>query len=189
MYGGVAKDEEYQKLDQTFVEATMKEFKSRDEAASYYAGKGWEFLKEKGDWQTAMKRFNQCWLLDSRNGNCFWGFGVVETMHGHNTAAVGYLERARAALPGNGEVRADLAFAYAQQAQRLQDPAEAAAAYAAAEGALDEAAQDRSTKRVPCIRAIMRRQQGKQEEACRLAAQCTDDPETLRQQLGCKAPG
>ena len=58
MYGGVPKHEEYQKLDQAFIEATMKEFKTRDEAASYYASRGWEFLKEKGDWQTAMKRFN-----------------------------------------------------------------------------------------------------------------------------------
>ncbi len=38
--------------------------------------KAWKFL-QKGDLDTTIKRFNQAWLLDGKNHEAYWGFGII----------------------------------------------------------------------------------------------------------------
>jgi tetratricopeptide (TPR) repeat protein len=37
---------------------------------------GWGYYY-KGDYETAMKRFNQAWMFDRNNSEAYWGFGLV----------------------------------------------------------------------------------------------------------------
>jgi len=46
-------------------------------AANDTAMRGWQYLKQ-GDPDDAMRRFNQAWLLDSKNGAALWGMAAVQ---------------------------------------------------------------------------------------------------------------
>jgi tetratricopeptide (TPR) repeat protein len=186
MSGGDPTHADYQRIDEEFIATVMKKFQTRTEAADYFAARGWDYLRQAGDCETAMKRFNQCWLLDPQNGNCFWGFGVLEAERGNSGKAVEYLERARALLPKTSEVRADLATAHGIQGKRTEDPIAKAAAFDKAERLLAEAeALGLAPAHLPCLRATLRRDAGRQAEACALAATCTRGGEGLRKMLGC----
>jgi hypothetical protein len=45
---------------------------------------GWQYFFKK-DYATAMKRFNQAWMLDSDNGDAFHGFALVEMERDHDS--------------------------------------------------------------------------------------------------------
>lgn len=91
----------------------------QDEANSRAASElGWKYLAG-GDLSTAMKRFNQAWMLDRRNPDAFWGFGIVMGRR----AAQGNTERnleesirllttAQELNPKNGKITGDLAFSW-----------------------------------------------------------------------------
>lgn len=38
---------------------------------------GFQYLYERGDFPTAMKRFNQAYLLDSKNADIYYGYGTI----------------------------------------------------------------------------------------------------------------
>jgi tetratricopeptide (TPR) repeat protein len=76
MYGHVKKCKEQLDSDKDFLTQCDKEFKNRKEAAQFHVDKGWEYFY-KNQFETAMKRFNQAWLLDSLNADIFWGYGNI----------------------------------------------------------------------------------------------------------------
>lgn len=76
MYGHAQKCAEQIKADKDFIAQCDKIFPVKDSAAKYYRQKGWEFFS-KGDYNVAMKRFNESWLLDSNNANVYWGFADI----------------------------------------------------------------------------------------------------------------
>jgi len=78
MYGGLKKTPEMQRADQKFISAIKAKGLSREEGAELTADRGWQLMR-KGDHKTAMKRFNQAWLLDPRNGSAYWGMAAVVT--------------------------------------------------------------------------------------------------------------
>lgn len=76
MYGKGKKNQAQLEADQKFLETCDNTYSSRQEAAKAHIQYGWNYM-ESGDNKTAMKRFNQAWLLDSLNAEVYWGFGVL----------------------------------------------------------------------------------------------------------------
>jgi tetratricopeptide (TPR) repeat protein len=76
-YGDAVKTEQMKAVDTKFLKGVDDEYKGdRKKASQEIAVGGWQFLG-KGDFDSAMRRFNQAWLVDSANGVAMWGMGVV----------------------------------------------------------------------------------------------------------------
>ncbi|WP_201985456.1 tetratricopeptide repeat protein [Hymenobacter rubidus] len=109
MYGGFKKSRALRLADARFLADSDQRFASRKAAAAHFAEKGWEFFR-KDDLSTAIKRFNQAWLLDSTNASAYWGFGVVESSRHHNTDALGYFRQSIRHDPTNHRIFVDMAL-------------------------------------------------------------------------------
>jgi hypothetical protein len=75
MYGNIKKSPEKLKSDETFVAAIVEKAGSRESAFNITCKKAWEAFYE-NDLETAIKRFNQAWLIDSTKAEVYWGFGI-----------------------------------------------------------------------------------------------------------------
>ncbi len=106
MYGEVAKTPVQQKADQEFIDDMIARCGSREKASSELAHRGWD---PKNDLSTAMKRFNQAWLLDAKNAQAYWGMGVVMGRKRKYKESVELLQRAETCDPGNDRILIDLA--------------------------------------------------------------------------------
>lgn len=76
MYGPAPKSKRHQRIDARFVRESVALYGSRDSAAHEMVRAGWHYLKRR-DPGTAMKRFNQAWLLDSLLPDPYFGFATV----------------------------------------------------------------------------------------------------------------
>ncbi len=87
MYGGMyqsepknatelARVEELKAADRDFIESVMAAGHTEQFASNYAVDRGWSFFRD-GDYSTAIKRFNQAWLLDKENGDAYYGFALV----------------------------------------------------------------------------------------------------------------
>ena len=94
MYGspGVVKSETQRKGDELFIETVTKNTGSRQLAAKQFAGEGWREY-QKGDLDSAMRRFNQAWLLDPNSFLPYWGFGAVLMQLAKPEQAIPHYER------------------------------------------------------------------------------------------------
>jgi len=87
-YGASPKSEAQKASDQKFVAEIDSQYQGdRKKGASEIAMRGWHALRQ-GDQATAMRRFNQAWLLDSANGKALWGMASVWSMQDHSLAAL-----------------------------------------------------------------------------------------------------
>ncbi len=93
MYGHIKKCRTLLELDKEFVSGCLRDFHSRDAAAKYYTNKGWDYFW-KDDLSTAMKRFNQAWMLDSTSADVYWGFGDILGKQEKYEESIVMLERA-----------------------------------------------------------------------------------------------
>lgn len=67
----------FQKLtDKTFIETLTTDFGSRENASMEFAGIAWRSYRA-GDYSTAIRRFNQSWLLNPDNYIAHWGFASL----------------------------------------------------------------------------------------------------------------
>ncbi|MBL7157067.1 MAG: tetratricopeptide repeat protein [Candidatus Omnitrophica bacterium] len=76
MYGNVPKTPYQKEMDEQFIKKVIEQFGSRKAAAKEHVAFAWYYYN-KGDLKTAMKRFNQAWLLDPNNEEVFSGFGLL----------------------------------------------------------------------------------------------------------------
>jgi tetratricopeptide (TPR) repeat protein len=83
------------RCDVQFIEDVTRNGKSRSQASLEVANIGWRALRAK-DLDTAIKRFNQAWLLDRDNAPALWGFGVWEAMNERHGKAEDFLRQALA---------------------------------------------------------------------------------------------
>lgn len=75
MYGDkCVKTGSLKKSDAKFIKSELKRYGTPDSASNVYVAMGWSHFYRK-DPETAMKRFNQAWLLDRENPNVYFGFG------------------------------------------------------------------------------------------------------------------
>ena len=80
--------------------------------------RGWKAFYQ-GDFDTAIKRFNQGWMFDRENPDVYWGFGLImgqraseENPETSLKESLRFLEMAHAMKPKNGRIIGDLAFSH-----------------------------------------------------------------------------
>ncbi len=78
MYGGMDRqsDPVLKGADDALIEGTTREFGSRSAASKRFADAGFEYYF-RDDLATAMRRFNQAWLLDPNDPDVYYGFMAV----------------------------------------------------------------------------------------------------------------
>lgn len=81
MYGGMPKNEAMKRADEEFIAKAIQNGQTREGASKTSVLLGWQYFS-KGDLATAMKRFNQAWLLNPESGEAFHGFAVVTAQRG-----------------------------------------------------------------------------------------------------------
>jgi len=111
MYGGIQKTPEMIRIDKEFVDYMVRTFGSRDKAADDAIRRGFEFLA-KADWRTAMKRFNQAWLLSPDRPEVMWGWAAALSYEGKFDDSEEYFQKAAALAPKNGRLLTDFGFLY-----------------------------------------------------------------------------
>jgi tetratricopeptide (TPR) repeat protein len=114
MFGRQKKSPDQLAADSIFIREMDSLFhKDRQLAAKDLISGGWEhFYNNKLD--TAMKRFNQAWLLDSTNADIYWGFGnILGTKHQFKESIV-FLERSIKMNPKNSKVYESVSTSYGQ---------------------------------------------------------------------------
>jgi tetratricopeptide (TPR) repeat protein len=79
MYGEVEKNESYKQVDQDFKKESLAQFGSIDSSVKVYIDHAWRYFYH-NDLNTAMKRFNQVWLLDSQFADSYFGFAALMEM-------------------------------------------------------------------------------------------------------------
>lgn len=115
MYGGVKKTAEQKAADEKLIQDAIEEMGSREEAAKLAIERGWEFYYN-GDLDTAMKRFNQAWLLDPNNPDVFWGFGVIVGSQGQDDEALRMFNLGLEIDPDDTILICNVAYAYTNKA-------------------------------------------------------------------------
>ncbi|QDV04884.1 hypothetical protein Poly30_03780 [Planctomycetes bacterium Poly30] len=101
--------------DKQFIAQTSAAFGGRESASEVYAQKGLKFYLE-DQYEMAMKRLNQAWLLDETNPDVFYGFACVYQDH-QNYLEAGDFAATSIELGQEHPVRmADCAFLIAAQA-------------------------------------------------------------------------
>lgn len=80
--------------------------------------RGWKAYYQ-GDFDTAIKRFNQGWMFDRENPEVYWGFGLImgqraagEEPESSLKDSVKFLEMAMDRSPEDGRIIGDLAFSH-----------------------------------------------------------------------------
>jgi tetratricopeptide (TPR) repeat protein len=76
-FGGVKKNESQIKADNDFIEEILKHYDNKKDASEKTTALGFRYLYERRDLQTAMKRFNQAYLLEPKNADIYYGYGTV----------------------------------------------------------------------------------------------------------------
>jgi Tfp pilus assembly protein PilF len=76
MYGGVEKNEQMRRADQRFIDTVVSTGATRQQGSAHAVKRGLEAF-QKADFNLAMRRFNQAWLLDPENPNAYHGFALV----------------------------------------------------------------------------------------------------------------
>lgn len=113
-YGKTGKTESHLRADQKFIEDAVKKYGSLDSASKVHVTLGWIYL-QRGDTATAMKRFNQAWLLNPENADCYWAFGIVTGMRGDDDEAAKLLRRGWKFNKKHRDINLNLAFACMKQ--------------------------------------------------------------------------
>ena len=77
---------------------------------------GWKYYY-KGDFDTAIKRFNQAWMFDKNSFEVFWGFGLImgqraetENTEENLKQSVSFLKKANNLSVNNARIMVDLAY-------------------------------------------------------------------------------
>jgi hypothetical protein len=85
-YGILQKAVEFQSIDREYLITLLAKNPDTLSVAKKLAAEGWDyFLHEKID--SAMFRFNQCWLMDSTYLECYFGFAAIKEYQGLNEEA------------------------------------------------------------------------------------------------------
>jgi len=108
MYGNVPPDKELQKIHDKYIKQVIADYESREAAIQGMLKTAW-YSYSKNDFKTAMKRFNQVWLLDQNNGQVFYGFGLVMDRQGKTDDAIAFYKKSLELDPKNEKAMCCLA--------------------------------------------------------------------------------
>ena len=111
MYGGIPPNKTEAEADKTLIEWTIQKFGSREAGAENAIRLGFKYL-ERGDWSTAMKRFNQAWLLGGETSETAWGFAAALSYQGKFVDSEKFFLKARERDGKNARLLTDFGFMY-----------------------------------------------------------------------------
>ena len=118
-FGNIKKSQAYIDSDNQFIDYAVKQSGTRQAAAKNCVELGWNYLKS-GDDVTAMKRFNQAWLLDSTLVDTYWGFGAIMGMRDQLEQSINFMKRYYDSNPQNERIMVDLSIGYLRYALILK---------------------------------------------------------------------
>ena len=98
MFGNQPKTAEIMNADAQYIASTQK-YGTRAQVSDKSVQLGWQYFFDKKDVATAMKRFNQAWLLDPDNGDAFHGFAILVMTRDKDAAQADSLFRQGLAKP------------------------------------------------------------------------------------------
>jgi tetratricopeptide (TPR) repeat protein len=107
-YGHVTKNKELIEIDNKFIESELKISGTHRKASEEQVKLGFDYLY-RGDIKTAMRRFNQAWLLDPKNENAYWGYGAVYFTFNDYDEALKQLEKGLSINPSSSNILTDIA--------------------------------------------------------------------------------
>lgn len=93
MYGNVPFTPEQNEINDKFIQDVVKQYGSREAAAEDSVKFGWHYYNEKHDPKTAMKRFNQAWLLDPNNPGAYFGFAFLMGEEDNHDEAIRFYKK------------------------------------------------------------------------------------------------
>ena len=100
MYGSSAdKPRKLTEKDAAFIASIEKAGKTRQAVAIEVIRQAWEAYG-KTDYKSAIRKFNQAWLLDPGNGDAYHGFALISTVRDKNSDAAEKFFRMALAKPG-----------------------------------------------------------------------------------------
>lgn len=108
LWEGQHKDARLLEVDKKFVEGIRQATGNRlDRGAQHAIKRGWEPFNA-NDYEQAIRRFNQAWLLDPDNGALYWGFALTTHLRGDDLAVVErWFAEAENRLPNVAELLTD----------------------------------------------------------------------------------
>jgi tetratricopeptide (TPR) repeat protein len=120
----IPRPENLKQADEAFIRDSALRYGNRQAASNALAAQGWAAIRAKQP-DLAMQRFNQAWLLNSKNYGAFWGFGAVLSERGKLAEAIEQLEAARELVDDTNQrvaLLCDLGAVHSEYAARM--PAE-----------------------------------------------------------------
>jgi tetratricopeptide (TPR) repeat protein len=93
-YGGLRKTPEQLAADEQFVAVSLAKYGSPQAAMQAHVNFGWHYLAT-GHAPTAIKRFNQAWLLDSTAADVYYGFSAYLRQQSQVAEAARYEQMAQ----------------------------------------------------------------------------------------------
>ena len=107
-YGNIPKTKETIADDQKFIETVLKSDGTLEKGSEHLISLGFNYLYQ-GDLKTAMRRFNQAWLVNNKNENSYWGFASVYFMFNDSEEALKQLNKGLAINPKSSNILTDIA--------------------------------------------------------------------------------
>jgi tetratricopeptide (TPR) repeat protein len=96
MFGqpAIVRPDELKKADEAFIKDAIAKHGNRTVASIAASAQGWASFRS-GNSASALRHFNEGWLLSPKNPEVFWGFGAVLSERGKLAEAIEQLETAR----------------------------------------------------------------------------------------------
>ena len=170
-YGNQPKSPEMLQADQQFLNTVKGK---EQQAFDHMMNVGWSFFK-RGDIGTAIKRFNQAWLIDSTRYESYWGFAAAEGRLNNLETSKHYYEKA---LSHNGDTKIlnpEYAIVLREQAKAENNSEKLAEA-----DNLFMSEIEAGNEKAACIYAYQLYRDNKKEEACQIISSCPNDKDNLK---------
>jgi tetratricopeptide (TPR) repeat protein len=107
----VPKSAALKESDAVFIKGMDEEYHgNRKKASEDMALRGWQYLSQ-GDYESAMRRFNQAWLLDSKDGIALWGMAACQASLGKSEDSLKLFAEAEKSVGGQINFAVDYAKA------------------------------------------------------------------------------
>lgn len=88
LWEGIEKTAAMKRADKDFVDEVLAATKGDAKLGARHAVRaGWKAFSD-GQYDSAIRRFNQAWLLDPENPEIFWGFGLATHLRGEPLSTV-----------------------------------------------------------------------------------------------------
>ncbi|MGY2134382.1 hypothetical protein ACW9KT_19285 [Hymenobacter sp. HD11105] len=99
-YGGLIKTAAQREADELFIAQSLREYGTSQAARQAHVDFGWHYLATNHA-PTAIKRFNQAWLLDSTAAEVYYGFSAYLQQQGQTKEAEQFLRLGQRYDKGN----------------------------------------------------------------------------------------